>query len=336
VKAIAVEKAGQVRIVEFPIPQIKPYECLVKFLACGFCNSTDLKTIDDHLDQPAPFPLILGHEGVGEVVRVGDKVRNWKLGDRMTNPLGQPPEGSGYHRFWGNMMEYGIVQDFKVMDEMGLDKSLYLKCPPILPPQIDPIDGAVVLTLTEAYSALGNFGFRPDMDVLIYGDGPVGLALCTFLRIRGAGWIGCIGHHEDRLARIRKAGADQVATSSGEVACAGGETRKFDLVIDAVGSTKIVQEGARRLKGGGKVGIYGVIQAADARLSLADLPNNVSIHKLSFPAVRGDPMGKVVELALNGQIKLRDFYSHIIPLTEIDEGIELIRSRKAFKVILSI
>ena len=190
-KAVALPGPGHVELVDLPVPEIRPYECLVRVLACGFCNSTDLKTIDDHLGSPVPFPVILGHEGVGEVVEVGPRVRNWKTGDRMTNPHGRLPADGGYNRYWAGMVEYAVVQDHEVMREMGLPESEFVGgAARRIPEAIDPADGGVILMLAEAYSALDNFGFRPGMDVLIYGDGPVGLAHTTFLRRRGAGWIG--------------------------------------------------------------------------------------------------------------------------------------------------
>jgi len=334
-KAVALPSAGCVDIVELPMPEIKPYECLVKVLACGFCNSTDLKTLDDHLGSPVPFPVILGHEGVGEVVEVGSLVRRWNVGDRLTNPGGHLPEGCGYNPFWANMREYAIVQDTAVMEELGLDRQAYQSgAARLIPEEIDPLDAGVILSLAEAYSALDNFGFQSGMDALVVGDGPVGLALVSFLKIRGAGWVGCLGHHADRLERIRQAGTDLAVQADGEELDALLAGRRFDLVIDAVGSTHIILEAARRLKPGGKVGLYGVIGSGDAQLNLLELPNNVGVHKLCYPVGEFTAHGEIVKLATAGRIRLKDFYSHVVPMTEAARAVELIRSREAFKVIL--
>jgi threonine dehydrogenase-like Zn-dependent dehydrogenase len=333
-KAVALPAQGRIEVVDIAMPTIQPYECLVKVLACGFCNSTDLKTIDDHLGGPVPFPVILGHEGVGEVVEVGSQVRNWLLGDRMTNPSGRLAEDCGYRRHWGGMVEYAVVQDREVMEELGLPASAFVcRATRKIPRDLSPIDGGVLLTLAEACSALDNFGFVPGMDVLVYGDGPVGLALCTFLRMRGAGWIGCIGHHQDRLDRIAQAGADFVLNSAEHGVDALGD-RKVDLVIDAVGSTAIIVEGAARLRQRGKVGVYGVIPRDDSQLDLLALPNNVGVHNLCYPHGELDTIATIVELATDGRLDLASFYSHVVPVDDIARGVELIRSRAALKVIV--
>jgi len=65
-KAVAATARGKVEVVEIPMPEIQDYECLVKVRACGFCNGTDMKIIDDEVSTtPVEFPVILGHEGVG-------------------------------------------------------------------------------------------------------------------------------------------------------------------------------------------------------------------------------------------------------------------------------
>ena len=77
-RSIAVFGKDDVRMVDDVIkPEIKPYECLVKTRACGFCNGTDFHIIRGQMAIDVDdFPILLGHEGVGEIVEVGSKVKN--------------------------------------------------------------------------------------------------------------------------------------------------------------------------------------------------------------------------------------------------------------------
>ena len=94
-KAVAVLAKDQVGIVELPLPEYGPYECLVRTRACGFCSSTDMKIIHNSLaDMDVSFPAILGHEGVGEIVAVGEKVRNYRVGDRVSCARGMYVKGT--------------------------------------------------------------------------------------------------------------------------------------------------------------------------------------------------------------------------------------------------
>lgn len=337
-KAIAVIEKGRVEIVDVPAPAIGEYECLVRIKACGLCNATDLKIINDEIaDMTVDFPVILGHEAAGEVVEVGAKVRNFAIGDRVINPEYRATRGSRYSGMWGNMAEYGVIRDVRAMTEDGeadIDADLYAGRK--IPDEITNEDGAVVLSLKENLSALRNLGLQQGMDVLVYGDGPVGLGLVAFSRMLGAGWVGCVGHRDDRLERASRIGkADLVINSHNQDAQEAIEGRRFDLVVDAVGKTQIIIEAAGMLKPGGKVGIYGVIKPQGRMLDLLKIPDHVAIHKLTFPYKEHVVHNEIVEMIVRGRIDPKDYYSHVVPMEEVERGIGMIKTREAFKVILS-
>lgn len=335
-KAVAVTGPDRVEVVDVPTPHIEAYECLVEVEACGLCSSTDLKIISGRVgDLEVRFPSILGHEGVGTVVEVGEKVRNIRPGDRFLNPHGRIEPHAGYHANWAGMVEYAIVQDHEVMDELGVDRSRHVGgATRRIPADIAGEDAAVLLTLKEACSAVRNFGFRTGMDALVYGDGPAGLELVTFLRMAGAGWVGCAGHHEERLGRAAGR-ADLVVNSRERDVAEALADRRVDLVIDAVGSIEIVKEGSALLKPGGRVGVYGVLKREHSQLSLMDLKNHTAVHVLNWPYREHDVHDEIVSLVRSGKLRPKDFYSHVLPLGEAPEAVEMIRSRRAFKVVLS-
>ncbi|MFO8008504.1 MAG: alcohol dehydrogenase catalytic domain-containing protein [Candidatus Brocadiia bacterium] len=337
-RAVVVPRAGEVTVADVPRPVTARYEGLVRVRACGLCNSTDLKIIDDHLpNQDVPFPVVPGHEPAGEIVEVGSAVRSFAAGDAVAGPLGRLGPGSDCTRMWGGMAEYAIVQDRPVMAELGVPQSEYMAdVTRTVPADMSPEHAALLLTLKEARSALDNFGFRAGMDVLVWGDGPVGLALVKFLRLAGAGWVGCIGHWDKRLKRIAQfGGADLTLNSKTADPAEELADRRVDLAIDAVGSTGIIMRAARMLKQRGKVGVYGVLGEEDATLSLVDLPNNTAVHMLNWPHGEHEVHQEVVQLAREGTIDLNHFYSHAVPLEEAARAVEMVRTREAFKVIFT-
>jgi len=337
-KAVAATAPGRAEVVDVPMPEVGDYECLVKVRACGLC-STDLKIIDDHVSNlTVDYPVILGHESVGEVVELGSQVRNIQVGYRMTNPRGRLGPGTPFKGMWAGMAEYAVVQDQRVMDELGVDRSEYAFLPagrPI-PDDLSSEDAGVLLALCEAYSGTGNLGVRDGMEVLIYGDGPIGLALVNFARMRGAAWVGCVGHHDERLERIRERSEVDLTVNSRteDVADRLGE-RQFDLVIDAVGSSAIIKEGSRMLVPGGKVGAYGVLHKEDATISLLALKSNTVLHMLNWPYREGDVHEDLIGLIRSGAVNPKDYYSHVMPVEQAPEAVEMVRSREAFKVVLT-
>ncbi|MCQ6557435.1 zinc-dependent alcohol dehydrogenase [Paenibacillus mendelii] len=337
-KAVVVYGNGEVNRVDLPMPEIGDYECLIQMKACGICNSTDLKIIKNKINfLSITYPAILGHENVGEVVAVGDKVKYIKVGDRFVNPLTKLPQDSPFHSAFGGFMEYGFVQDRKAMFEMGLaDSPLELGACRQIPSDFDYTDAGMLLTLKETYSCLDNFGFRPGMEVLVYGDGPVGLSIAKFLRLEGASYIASVGHHHDRLEIIRTRAAIDLAINSHETdvnAAVGG--RRFDLVIDAVGSTSIIKEGVNLLKRGGKLGVYGVLDQNDGMLNLFDIPSHTNIHMLMLPYGEHNYHDKVMEMIAKGDINPKDYYSHVMPVEEIEQAVQMTADRSALKVIVT-
>jgi NADPH:quinone reductase-like Zn-dependent oxidoreductase len=102
-KGIFVIDIDQTEIRELPEPEIGPYEALVQVEACGICNSTDWKIIEGEFVSGS-FPILLGHESVGRVIRVGDRVLRSTLRDEhMPFPGGRS--------CWGGYVERAIVTD---------------------------------------------------------------------------------------------------------------------------------------------------------------------------------------------------------------------------------
>lgn len=75
------ENNSPLELVELPIPTPKVKELLVKVLVCGVCH-TDLDEIEGRI-APLQLPIILGHQVVGVVEAIGDKVHDFKIGDRV-------------------------------------------------------------------------------------------------------------------------------------------------------------------------------------------------------------------------------------------------------------
>ena len=110
-RAFAAFAPDRIEEIELPIPEPDDYEVLVKNEGCVFCNSTD-KMIVEHLFATKAYPVVFGHESFGRVVKVGARVKNFKLFDRVicANAIVNGYNGDFYSS-WGGFAEYGIVTD---------------------------------------------------------------------------------------------------------------------------------------------------------------------------------------------------------------------------------
>lgn len=337
-KAVAVFAPNDVRVVDdVPVPQIGEYEALVKVAYCGFCNGTDTRIINGAMDFD--YPLVLGHEGAGEVIAIGNKVRNIEIGDRFIHNNLHANAGNGYFKAHGGMAQYGLVVDHQAMLEDGYtNKNLeFYKKFAKIPRDFDFKHGAMLLTLSECMSAVRNFGINVGSDVLIFGAGPMGTAIAAYSKLAGANSVVIVSGTEERLQNALKVSkADEIINYNKiNVADAIGN-RRFDVSVDAVGSTSVIIQASSFLKPYGVVGGLGVLRKDDRLLDMSKLQNNTGVHMLNFPYGEYDIIDENVDLIKAGKIRPEDYYSHIVNMDNISEAIELVKNKKALKVLIEI
>jgi D-arabinose 1-dehydrogenase-like Zn-dependent alcohol dehydrogenase len=81
-KALVLESYNNLMVKEVPQPVYNEKDLLIRVKACGICGS-DVHGMDGSTGRRKP-PLIMGHEASGVVERVGNKVSNFQVGDRVT------------------------------------------------------------------------------------------------------------------------------------------------------------------------------------------------------------------------------------------------------------
>lgn len=337
---VATGDGGVELVRDVPVPEIGPYEALIRMKSCGFCNGTDFHIIKGEMSVKVDnFPTLLGHEGVGDIVELGSKVRNFKVGDRIMNPIIKIMPGTPYGCTWGAMCDYAVVQDQKAMAADGISEDQFnprqLECVQI-PSDFDVIDGGALITLNECFSAAKNFDVT-GKDVLVYGAGPMGLATMKYMRYLGAKSITVIDGVEQRLELAKTLSeVDEVInfnTVDKKEALAG---RQFDRVIDIVGFTSILIEGSQMLRPYGIVGSMGVLRNYDCTIDLTCLKNNTLLQMLNFPYGQYAITAENIELMEKGVINPKDFYSHVKSVEDIQEVVKLVAEKKAIKVILDL
>ena len=348
-KAVCVQAKNQVAVVnDVPVPVLGDYEALVKIHSCGFCNGTDFHIIDGSLTKAeglGEYPTILGHEGCGDIVALGSKVRHLKIGDRYIHPVFHCSDK--YTMTYGNMAEYGIIPDHQAMLEDGCPEedlpfngNALIGIEPNfakIPNTIDPIDGGALLSLCECFGSVKDFGIGEGASILVYGCGPMGLGSIRVMKALGASRIVAVDGVDSRLdTAVSKMGADFAVNFTRTNLAEALHGEKFDFVYDAVGSISILEEGSHFLKPRGKVCGLGVLSAGKDLLNIHNLQNNISYQVHMQPYKRFSFMPELVTLIEAGKIDPKDFYSHVLPMEDIEKAMELVRTKQCLKVLLKI
>lgn len=262
-KAFAMLGIGKTGWIEKDRPACGPLDAIVRPIVLAPCTS-DVHTVwegavgDRH-------NLILGHEGVGEVVEVGDYVKDFKPGDRVILSAITPDWNSleaqaGFAMHSGGMLagwkfsniKDGVFAEFIHVNDA--DGNLAL-----LPEGIEPEVGAMLSDMVPTGlhgSELAGVQFGDT--VCVIGIGPVGLMGVRGAVLRGASHIYAVGTRPNCVAIAKEYGAtDIISYKDGPLDKQILDKTKgkgVDRVIIAGGTVDTFAEAIRMLKPGGSIG----------------------------------------------------------------------------------
>ena len=342
-KAAVVEGAGVLKVWDVPEPVINEYQALVKIKACSICNGTDGKIVDGKLAFIKDYPAILGHESVGEVVEIGSKVERYKVGDMVFRAGVSYPQNDPVASFWGGFAEYGVVDDMYAQKNDGLPHTNFATMQQIIPPEtgLNAVNATMLITYKEILSFMQNFGVKTGESVLIWGTGPVSLSCVLFAKILGAHPVICCGRREEALRDATAMGADYTinVNSQDVMKVVMDITNGLGLnkIVDGVGDFGLVQSSIPMAALNGEIGIYGIAPGEDGNMfdSTLDFGRRRPPYSIRFlgqsEGAAHDQMMGLVKLGLVDPSKLID---KVISLDEIALGFDLIRGKKARKVVV--
>lgn len=337
-KALTVDAQGVLSVQEFPIPSYGPCQALVKMRSCGVCGGTDMKLIHHTFKDFDTYPAILGHEGVGEVVAIGEKVENLHKGDLVLLPFLEEKIGE-YTPGWGAYSEYAVVGDAQAYIRCGMGPGTpqwsegYLAQTVLSQKDhVDVVGAAMIITFREVLSAIRRFGLRPNQNIVVMGAGPVGLCFTRFLKLLGMKTVITTDVLDEKVKTARKMGADYAFNSANcDVA---KEVRTLfpdgvDAVVDAVGINALLNQAMEMICYNGKICGYGISPQLSMNLDWSNAPYNWNLHFVQWPSKAEEAQAHEQIMAwINlGVLNPRDFISDIIPFSRVIDAFELIEKR---------
>lgn len=337
-KTLIVSKIGELAFADVPVPVCGPYQALVKTVACGVCNGTDAKLVHGQFkgfSYGNDYPLMLGHEGVGRVVELGKNVTGYKLGDHVLLPFAGPVEG--LNSAWGAYSEYGIVDDAQALAAAGIafgsaefPESAYSQT--VLPPDVDPVDAAMIITLREVLSSIKTFGISANQSVAIFGCGPVGTTFIKFMSLLGVHPIIAFDIDESKLEIALSSGADYAFNSkTADVKTAVRELCPdgVDYVLDAVGMTSLINQAMELIRNRGKICCYGIAPSSKMELDWTLAPYNWNLCFQQFPSKKeeGEAHDQIMSWLRSGAISLTDYISDYVDFKDVIEVFDRIERR---------
>ncbi|MCW5638878.1 MAG: S-(hydroxymethyl)glutathione dehydrogenase/class III alcohol dehydrogenase [Rubrivivax sp.] len=362
--AVAFEAGKPLQIVEIDVAPPRKGEVRVRISHTGVCH-TDAFTLSGD-DPEGVFPAVLGHEGAGVVVDVGEGVTSVAPGDhviplytaecgqclfcrsgktnlctavRATQGKGLMPDGSTRFSYQGQPIHHymgcSTFSEYTVVAEVSLAR---------INPGADPQQVCLLgCGVTTGLGAVKNTAKVQAGDtVAVFGLGGIGLAVIQGAKLAGAARIIAIDTNPAKFGLARTFGATDCVDPA-------GHARPIQEVIvemtgwgvdhsfECIGNVRVMRaalECAHR--GWGQSVIIGV---AGAGQEIATRPFQLVTGRrwmgTAFGGVKGrSQLPGMVEDAMAGKIRLAPFVTHTMPLAEINRAFELMHAGESIRSVV--
>jgi threonine 3-dehydrogenase len=319
-------------------PNMGHNDLLIKIRKTAICG-TDMHIYhwDDWSQKTIPVPMTVGHEYVGEVVDMGQEVRGFAVGDRVSGE-GHITCGhcrncrAGRRHLCRNTLGVGVNREGAFADYLVIPAFNAFKIPDNISDDLasifDPFGNAVHTALS--FDLVGE-------DVLITGAGPIGIMAAAVAKHAGARFVVITDVNPYRLELASKMGATRAVNVAQEslkdVMDDLGMTEGFDVGLEMSGVPVAFNDMLDKMNHGGKVAMLGIPPGETA----IDW-NQVIFKGLIIKGIYGREMFETwykMASLIQGGLDLSPIITHQFDVSEFQTGFETMASGQSGKVILN-
>ncbi len=336
-KAALLNGPSDVTITDRATPACGEGQVLVRITHVGICG-TDTKIYDGGI--LANYPVVMGHEGVGEIIE-GQATDGSGPGNRVIiDPVLYCGNCFYCARGDTHLCENGGMLGREVD---GVYTENYLAPAGnvfALGDNINMTEGPLIQVMTTVLHAQNRANIQADEVVVVLGLGVTGLLQIQVAKALGAKAVVGVSRNAHKRGLAEQMGADCVV-EHGEAAKVAGlkqtDGRGADVVIEAVGYISVLAEAMDLARFGGRIIPFGIYAALEGKLPFyelyfkeLDIINTRAALPSDFPAS--------IKLVEEGKVNLAPFITHTYPLEELTEAIKLLMepSDERLKVILEV
>ncbi|HET6981932.1 MAG TPA: L-threonine 3-dehydrogenase [Myxococcaceae bacterium] len=322
---------------DVPVPEIGPNDVLIKVRKASICGTdVHIWNWDAWAQKTIKVPMVIGHEFMGEIAKLGAEVTGFQVGDRVSGE-GHITCGhcrncrAGKRHLCRNTVGLGVNRPGCFAEFVSLPAFNVFRVPKDIPDEIasffDPLGNAVHTALS--FDLVGE-------DVLITGAGPIGVMAAAISKHVGARHVAVTDVNPFRLELARKLGAtravDVKSQTLGDVMQSLGMTEGFDVGMEMSGNGQAFRDMLSVMNHGGRVAILG-IPSNEVSIDW----NQVIFKGLVLKGVYGREMFetwyKMVAMLQSG-LDVAPVVTHRFPAARYAEAFEAMRSGQSGKVVL--
>ncbi|MET9763770.1 zinc-dependent alcohol dehydrogenase family protein [Streptomyces sp. NPDC006372] len=314
-KAAVITQPGSVEIATVDDPAPGPREVVVEVAATGLCG-TDLHILQGEF---APkLPIIPGHEFAGEVVALGSEVTELALGDQVAVDPSLYCFACHYCRLGHNNLcerwaAIGVTHPGTAAEYAVAPAANCVR----LPDHVDAQDAALIEPLSCAVRGYDVLRSRLASRVLVYGAGTMGLMMLRLAKATGAASVDVVDINAERLATAWQLGCTAASASADEL---DRPPYGWDLVVDATGNAKAIQDALGRV---GKGGTYLQFGVADYATRATIEPYRIYNQEITITGSMAvlHSFERAADLFATGVIDPRVFISDRLPLAAFPDAV---------------
>jgi L-iditol 2-dehydrogenase len=340
VRAFALYGKEDMRPVEMEVQPLGEQGLLLKVLACGVCGS-DARMYFRGPTSRYDLPIVLGHEFTGEVVDRGQEVQGYEIGDWVTvAPLVPCMRCAACSHGQDNLCQEAEL--FGVHLPGGFAELLHV------PGQMVEVGGVVKVPMGTGHRAAALTeilacclhglrqvgGVEAGSQILILGDGPVGLTFLQLAKLMGAGRLVTAGRRPRRRELAAELGADEALDETRvEIPTYAREHDLApDLVIVAASSLEATADALAVVRPGGTVLLFaGYLPGSTFPLAVNDVHyRELHIHGSIDCTIRDFRNAA----GLLPQLQMDRLITASLPLAETVEAFHASREREAVKILV--
>ena len=330
-QAVVYRGVNDLRVETVPVPRIGANELLVRVAVCGVCP-TDIKKI--HYGTVSP-PRIFGHETSGSIVKVGARVRGFRVGDRVALHHHIPCLDchACRHRAFAQCLQYkrtGITAGF---EPAGGGYAQYVRvlsfCLPgvvKIPAKNSFVEGAMLEPVNTVLKGVNRLAVLPGDFVLVAGQGPIGLMFTKLLALRGLKVI-ATDLLDTRLKLARRFGAAHALRAVAPDLPAQihrlTRGRGLDAAVIAVPVDAAVEQSLSLVRSAGQVLLFahtkrGAVAPVDLSSICVDEKDLLGSYSADFTL-----QPAVARLVFSRQLDVRTLVTHFFPLAQTAAAVTL-------------
>lgn len=329
----------EITFTEVPVPEITADQVLVKIMKIGVCGS-DIHVY--HGKHPfTSYPVTQGHEVSGEIVKLGDKVTGFTVGQKVTI---QPQVvcGKCYPCRHG---KYNLCEELKVMgfqttgtasEFFAVDAAKVTA----LPEDMSYDEGAMIEPLAVAVHAVKRAGDVKGMKIAVLGAGPIGILVAQTAKGLGAESVMITDVSDLRLEKAKECGVDFCINTKekdfGEAMLENFGPDKADVIYDCAGNNITMGQAIKYARKGSTIILVAVF-AGMAEIDLAVL-NDHELDLNTSMMYRNEDYIEAISLVNEGKVVLKPLISKHFAFKDYKAAYEYIDSNRetTMKVIINV